>query len=651
MSVEEAIEKGDFRQALTSLEHETSASEVEPSRLLMRFNIEVRLQRFDAAQATMRRLVMAAPEVAAPMSAFAAAAHAEELATRRRHDPACAGRGAALGLPPPHLLALAKAWACHANGNAHEAKAALAEAATLTPATSGTITRVGGGTQRFSAISDSDELTGATLPVYDGAKLLDLPFSELSSIAFLAPKTSFDVMWSAADIEMVDGTRLRGRIPSFYAGTGVADDGSVRTGQVTTWQHDRGYAEALGQRDWSVTLAEGGHTMVGILGVQRIDFDNARRAPRYAGMAVQASVHEPPASGMLSKQALPKAPGWGLPVAALGAFAGVAVFLYLGLLGGRAGRETVLGLLAVMVIAGIPGVIAGLQTIARKRVGLGIATIAIATAGILVGIGGVVIENLYRQSQREQYSSPPSTTYDEEGRTRAPRAPSEGNVEGRAAPKADITGADTTVAGDAIASVPIGTSPVRGPNTAKVTIVIFSDFECLYCQRVQPTLERIRNEYGDRVRFVWKDAPLPTHTRAEPAAQLARDVRAQKGDNAFWRAHDLLLQNQKALTDEDLKSYALELGANPNEAMAAVADHEHKAGIEADLKLFEALEVKGTPTFFINGRRLAGAQPFDKFKQMIDREEAAAIAAMSVGNLTAEAYYENLVAKGSTRAR
>ncbi len=418
MSVEAAIENGDFQQALASLEHETNGPTADPGRLLMRFNMEVRLQRFQAAQATMQRLVAAAPEVAGPMGAFAAAAQAEELATLRRRDPAHAGKGSAIGLPPAHQLALMKASVCHTHGDAQAAKAALSEAAALTPATSGTITRVGGATQRFTAIADSDELTGATLPVYDGAKLLDLAFSELSSITFLDPKTSFDVMWSQADIEMVDGTRLRGRIPSFYAGTGVADDGSVRAGRETIWRHDRGYAEALGQRDWSVTTADGGRSMVGILGVQRIDFDNPRRAQGHAGQGGRAGHAGAPAAWGApwgQAQAFPQAgasaakvPGWGIPVAVVAAFAGLSAFLYLGMLGGRAAAEGVFGLLGIAVIAAVGAAVAGAQTLARKRTGLAVATFAIAGFGVLVGIGGVAMDAAHRKSQY----TPSSNTYE-----------------------------------------------------------------------------------------------------------------------------------------------------------------------------------------------------------------------------------------------
>jgi hypothetical protein len=236
-------------------------------------------------------------------------------------------------MPPPHVLALMKASVCHVNGDAHGAQAALGEAASMTPPTAGTITRVGGAKQRFSAISDSDELTGATLPVYDGNRLLDLAFSELSSITFHDPKTSFDVMWSVADIEMVDGTRLRGRVPSFYAGTGVAADKPVRTGQMTTWQRDRGYAEALGQRDWSVTLADGGRSMVGILGVQRIDFDNPRRSPGHQSVPAAPPAYGPqhwgPAPQAHAAAAKPKQPGWLVPV---GILAGIGVIVGIGLL-------------------------------------------------------------------------------------------------------------------------------------------------------------------------------------------------------------------------------------------------------------------------------------------------------------------------------
>ena len=114
MSVEAAIENGDFLGALAGLEQETNGPAADPSRLLMRFNMEVRLQRFQAAQETMRRLVAAAPQLAGPMGAFAAAAQAEELATLRRHDPRYAGKGAAIGMPPPPRTEAEPVWGASA---------------------------------------------------------------------------------------------------------------------------------------------------------------------------------------------------------------------------------------------------------------------------------------------------------------------------------------------------------------------------------------------------------------------------------------------------------------------------------------------------------------------------------------------------------
>lgn len=201
---------------------------------------------------------------------------------------------------------------------------------------------------------------------------------------------------------------------------------------------------------------------------------------------------------------------------------------------------------------------------------------------------------------------------------------------------------------DEIWSVPVGESPVLGPKTAKVTIVTFSEFECPFCAKVQTTLKELRRDYGDRIRIVWKDNPLPMHKRAEPAAELAREAREQKGEDAFWRAHDILFENQKALEDADLKVYAFRVGANPNKVMAAISQKKHKKLIEADQALAANLEATGTPTFFINGKRLAGAQPYDKFKEIIDREEALATAAMAAKSISAEAYYEGLVRTGKT---
>ncbi|XYI01789.1 DsbA family protein [Sorangium sp. So ce1128] len=168
--------------------------------------------------------------------------------------------------------------------------------------------------------------------------------------------------------------------------------------------------------------------------------------------------------------------------------------------------------------------------------------------------------------------------------------------------------------------VPVGDAPAKGPATALVTIVEWSDFQCPFCSKVVPTLDELVKTYGDKIRFVWKNNPLPFHQRAEPAAELAMEARAQKGEKGFWDAYDLLWKNQQKLSDEDLLGYAKELGLDVEKVKAAIATKKHNASISADQELADDLQASGTPHFFINGRRLVGAQPIDKFKTIIDEE-------------------------------
>ncbi len=172
--------------------------------------------------------------------------------------------------------------------------------------------------------------------------------------------------------------------------------------------------------------------------------------------------------------------------------------------------------------------------------------------------------------------------------------------------------------------VPIAGSPVRGSTAALVTVVEFGDFQCPFCKKVQPALERLRTEYGDRIRFVWKDEPLTFHPRALPAAELARSARAQKGDAAFWAAHDKLFDSQPKLEDADLESVARAIGVDPAKVDAAIKNKTYAKGIADDLSLADDTQANGTPHFFINGHRLVGAQPYEKLKAFVDVELANA---------------------------
>jgi len=151
--------------------------------------------------------------------------------------------------------------------------------------------------------------------------------------------------------------------------------------------------------------------------------------------------------------------------------------------------------------------------------------------------------------------------------------------------------------------IPVGTSPVLGPNNALVTIVEFSDFQCPFCSRVEDTVRQIRQRYGNDVRIVWKNAPLPFHDRATPAAEAAMAANAQ---GKFWEMHDVLYQNQRALADADLERYAQQIGLDMTRFRADMQAHRHTAAIDADKALAQRVNAQGTPNFFINGTNLVG---------------------------------------------
>jgi protein-disulfide isomerase len=199
---------------------------------------------------------------------------------------------------------------------------------------------------------------------------------------------------------------------------------------------------------------------------------------------------------------------------------------------------------------------------------------------------------------------------------------------------------DTTVY-----KVPVGNSPIKGNKDAPVTAVVFSDFQCPYCKRVEDTLKKVEETYKDKVRFVWKHEPLPFHPRAEPAAQLAMEARAQKGDKGFWDAHAKLFESQPKLEDSDLEQIAKDMGLNVDRVKSAIKDRRYKKEIDADMDLADDLQASGTPHFFINGKRLVGAQPFEKFKSVIDEELKKADELKAKG-VAPSAIYETIIRDG-----
>ena len=185
--------------------------------------------------------------------------------------------------------------------------------------------------------------------------------------------------------------------------------------------------------------------------------------------------------------------------------------------------------------------------------------------------------------------------------------------------------------------VPVGTSPAKGNKDAKVTVVIFSDFQCPFCSRVETTLTDLEKDYGKDIRFVWKNNPLPFHNNATPAAEAAMAAGEQ---GKFWEFHDKLFANQSALDDQTYEKYAGELGLNIPKWKAAYASHKYTASIKEDQGVAERLGARGTPSFFINGKSLRGAQPKEAFKAVIDKEIENANAVLKRGVKPHDLYAE-----------
>jgi protein-disulfide isomerase len=176
--------------------------------------------------------------------------------------------------------------------------------------------------------------------------------------------------------------------------------------------------------------------------------------------------------------------------------------------------------------------------------------------------------------------------------------------------------------------VPVGDSPVMGDEDALVTWVMFSEFQCPFCNRIKPTIDQLMEEYGDQLRLVFKHNPLPFHDRAEPAAKAS--IAAHK-QGKFWEYHDILFENQRSLTDENLLKWAEELGLDMEQFEEDMNSEETAQQIEEDQQLARRVKARGTPHSFVNGMRVRGAQPAPAFKRVIDAQIEEAEAAIEEG--------------------
>ena len=166
-------------------------------------------------------------------------------------------------------------------------------------------------------------------------------------------------------------------------------------------------------------------------------------------------------------------------------------------------------------------------------------------------------------------------------------------------------------------NVSAASGPSKGAVNAPIQLIEFSDFQCPYCLRARATVKKVLETYGDRIHFVYRHYPLPSHPGARPAAE-ASECAAEQGK--FWQYHDRLFDDPSRLSGTELKQQAAAVGVDMTRFNTCVDSRKYKAQVDADLKDGDEAGVNGTPAFFINGRMLSGAQPFEAFKRIIDEE-------------------------------
>ena len=163
--------------------------------------------------------------------------------------------------------------------------------------------------------------------------------------------------------------------------------------------------------------------------------------------------------------------------------------------------------------------------------------------------------------------------------------------------------------------------PSRGNAEAPVTIVEFSDFECQFCGRAVETLKKIEDKYGDNVRIVFRDYPLPMHRTAKRAAEAGHCANEQ---GRFWEMHDRLFSKSGPIPDGQIFTYAVQAGLDQERFETCMSSGRFKDAWKPAMDEASRLGVQSTPTFFINGRLLVGAASYDMFSRLIDEELALA---------------------------
>jgi protein-disulfide isomerase len=172
--------------------------------------------------------------------------------------------------------------------------------------------------------------------------------------------------------------------------------------------------------------------------------------------------------------------------------------------------------------------------------------------------------------------------------------------------------------------IPVDDDPAIGPEDAPITIVEFSDYECPYCRKWHDEVfTKLQETYPEQVRLVYRDFPLSSiHANAVPAAEAANCANEQ---GKFWPFHENLFSMELGLSEGAYEEYASRLGLNVQSFLECLESDRYQAEVQADYQFAADLGVRSTPTFFINGIAIVGAQPFEVFQQVIEKELAGEI--------------------------
>jgi protein-disulfide isomerase len=190
--------------------------------------------------------------------------------------------------------------------------------------------------------------------------------------------------------------------------------------------------------------------------------------------------------------------------------------------------------------------------------------------------------------------------------------------------------------------VPVAGLPTIGNPDALVTIVEFTDYQCPYCQRAEETIARVRATYGEAVKVVVAERPLPFHDRARPAAFAALAADAQ---GKFEAMHSRLFALGGSLAEDALVRTARESGLD----LARFEQDRNAAPLAPSEQLADHIGVRGTPTFFLSGRRVVGAQSYETFRDVVEERLAAARALVATGTRPRDVYAA-LTAAGADHA-